>query len=222
MRILIADDEPSVRILLQETLKNEGFAVDTADDGEHALSLARTNDYDVIVLDNRMPRRTGLEVVRTLRDEDNATPILMLSVLDDVRQKADLLNLGADDYLVKPYSHEELVARIRALLRRAKTLTHDTLTADDLVLDVKRHTAHRSNNELTLTNKEFTLLEYLMRNAGSVLTRGMIMEHVWDMNIDPFSNTIESHVASLRKKIEPPGAKKLIHTINGRGYKFED
>ncbi|HEX8947179.1 MAG TPA: response regulator transcription factor [Candidatus Paceibacterota bacterium] len=221
MRILVIDDEKPVRDMLKQTLKGEGFAVDTAEDGETGSQLARSNEYDVIVLDNRMPKKTGTEVVRELRAAGNQTPILMLSVLGDVRQKADLLNLGADDYLVKPYSYEELVARIRALLRRPKAVVGEVLTADDLVLDTKRHHVQRGKKDVVLTNKEFGLLEYLMRNAGTVLTRGMIMEHVWDMNIDPFSNTIESHIASLRKKIEPRGARKLIATIPSRGYKFD-
>ncbi len=221
MRILVVDDEQAVRDMLRKTLKAEGFAVDTAEDGEHGSYLARSNDYDLIVLDNRMPKKTGIEVVKDIRADGKQTPILVLSVLSDARQKIDLLNIGADDYLVKPYSFEELIARIHALLRRPVGIAGDTLVVGDLRLDAKQYTAHRGTTLLSLTRKEFTLLAYLMRHASSVLTRGMIMEHVWDMNIDPFSNTIESHIASLRRKIEMRGKRKLIHTIPGRGYKIE-
>jgi DNA-binding response OmpR family regulator len=222
VRLLIVDDEPLVRDLLTETLKREGFAVDAAEDGARGVYLALSNDYDCIVLDNRLPFKSGIEVVREIRAAEKDTPILMLSVLDDTRYKTDLLNAGADDYLAKPYSYGELLARIRALLRRGKVLTDDVLTVDDLVLDNKGNTVHRGKKEILLTHKEFSLLEYLMRNANAVLTRGMIMEHVWNMDIDPFSNTIESHIASLRKKIERHDRPKLIHTISRRGYKIQD
>lgn len=221
MRILIVDDEEGVRDMLQHTLKAEGFAVDSAEDGERGSYLARTNEYDIIVLDNRLPKKSGIEVVREVRLNDVETPILILSVLGDARYKSDLLNAGADDYLAKPYSFEELVARIRALLRRPKQVLADVLHVEDLTLDTKAHTVHRGTNALVLTHKEFSLLEYLMRNQGAALTRGMLMEHVWDMNADPFSNTIESHIASLRRKIERKGSIQLIKTISGRGYKIE-
>lgn len=221
MRILIVDDEEDVRDLLRHTLKAEGFAVDSAEDGERGSYLARTNEYDIIVLDNRLPKKSGIEVVREVRLNNVETPILILSVLSDARYKSDLLNAGADDYLAKPYSFEELVARIRALLRRPKQVLADVLHVDDLALDTKAHTVRRGKCALVLTHKEFSLLEYLMRNQGAVLTRGMLMEHVWDMNADPFSNTIESHIASLRRKIERKGSIPLIKTVSGRGYKIE-
>lgn len=222
MRILIVDDEMPVRIMLRETLRCEGFAVDSTGDGDEGMRLALLNEYDCILLDNRLPRRSGIEIVREVRAAGRTTPILILSVLTNTRYKAELLNAGADDYLEKPYSHEELLARIRALLRRGKMLTADVLTVDDLTLDVNAHTVRRGKRDIILTNKEFALLEYLMRNMGTVLTRGMLIEHVWSMDIDPFSNTIESHIASLRKKVEWRGKLKLIHTVSGRGYKIED
>lgn len=221
MKVLIIDDEEGVRDLLAHTLKAEGFAVDTAEDGERGSYLARTNEYDTIILDNRLPKKSGIEIVREVRAEDVETPILVLSVLGDARYKSDLLNAGADDYLAKPYSFEELVARIRALLRRPKQILSEILRTDDLTLDTKAHSVRRGKKELVLTRKEFSLLEYLLRNQGAVLTRGMIMEHVWDMNADPFSNTIESHIASLRRKIERRGSNPLIKTVPGRGYKIE-
>ena len=220
MRILIIDDEQDVRNLLTETLKAEGFAIDSAPDGEQGEYLALCNEYDVIVLDNRLPKKSGIDVVQTLRAHNLDVPILILSAIFDTQQKSDVLNSGADDYLTKPYSFEELLARIRALLRRPKKIEEDILTIDDLVLDTKRHTVHRNAHVITLTLKEFSLLEYLMRNAGIVMTRGMLMEHVWNMDVDPFSNTIDSHIASLRRKIEPAGTHKLIVTIPGRGYKI--
>lgn len=222
MRILVVDDEKGVREMLKATLKAEGFAVDSADDGERGAYLAQCNEYDIIVLDNRLPKKSGIEVVREIRAAGKHTPILMLSVLTDPRHKADLLNVGADDYLVKPYSFEELLARIHALLRRPTGIADETLTVGDLTLDTKRHTVRRGTREIALTRKEFGLLEYLLRNPGVVLTRGMLMEHVWDMDVDPFSNTIESHIASLRRKIETGNKRKLIYTVSGRGYKIID
>lgn len=221
MRILVIDDEPSVRNMLKETLRAEGFAVDTAEDGERGSYFARCNDYDVIVLDNRLPKKDGMEVCRDIRGSGKTTPILMLSVLADSRQKTDLLNAGADDYMIKPYSFEELLARIHALLRRPTPIKEDVLVFDDIFLDTKRHIARRGKNEIKLTRKEFAFLEYMMRNVGITLTRGMIMEHVWDMDVDPFSNTIESHIASLRRKLETRGRRKFIRTVPGYGYKID-
>jgi len=220
MRILVVDDESAVRDLLSKTLRAEGFAVDVAEDGEKGSYLVRSNTYDLAILDNRLPKKNGIEIVREMRAASKMTPVLMLSVLSDPHQKSDLLNAGADDYLVKPFSFTELLARIRALLRRPSAVVGETLVVGDLVLDTRSHSVQRGGKSITLTNKEFALLEYLMRNAGAVLTRGMLMEHVWDMNVDPFSNTIESHIASLRRKIEPPKRAKLIRTVSGRGYKI--
>ncbi|HEX8994003.1 MAG TPA: response regulator transcription factor [Candidatus Paceibacterota bacterium] len=221
MRILIVDDEQAVRDMLTETLRSEGFVVDSASDGEKGSYLARSNDYDAIVLDNRMPKKAGIDVVKEIRADGKQTPILILSVLQEPQQKVELLNAGADDYLVKPYSFEELVARIHALLRRPAGIEGDILTIGDLSLDTKKYTARRGKDELSLTRKEFALLAYLMRHPGVVLTRGRLIEHVWDMEVDPFSNTIESHIASLRRKIEARGKRRLIRTVSGRGYKIE-
>lgn len=222
MRILIVEDEPEVRNLLKESLKTEGFAIDTAEDGERGLYLILSNEYDIVILDNRLPKKSGLEVLKEVRADNQHMPILILSAITDTGQKSEFLNNGADDYLTKPYSFEELLARIRALMRRPKQVESDVLIVGNLLLDIKRHTVKRAKKEISLTLKEFSLLEYLMRNVGIVLTRGMIMEHVWDMDIDPFSNTIDSHIASLRKKIELAGMSKLIKTIPGRGYKLDE
>lgn len=221
MRILVIEDEKKIADLLKTALKAECFVVDMAEDGEKGSFLARTNDYDLIILDNILPSKEGLVVCREVRGSGKNTPILILSVKSETGTKIDLLNAGADDYLTKPFSFEELLARVRALLRRPKHIEDEILRIDDLTLDTKRQTVKRGRNEIYLTRKEFMLLEYLMKNRGIVLSRGMIMEHVWDMTVDPFSNTIESHILSLRRKIDPHGKRKFIKTVPGRGYKID-
>jgi DNA-binding response OmpR family regulator len=221
MRILVVEDEKDIASFLKHSLEAECFAVDIAEDGEKGSYLARTNDYDLMVLDNILPKKTGLEVCREARQHGKQTPIVMLSVKSETETKVKLLDSGADDYLVKPFSFEELLARIRALLRRPNKMNGEVLQASNLVLDTKKHTLMRGEEEIYLTRKEFMLLEYLMRNQEAVLSRGMILEHVWDMSADPFSNTIESHIASLRRKLGDPAGGDFIHTVPGRGYKFE-
>lgn len=220
MRILIIEDDKKVLDYLKINLKSEHFTVDTTMDGEEGSYLARTNDYDLIILDNILPEKEGVEVCREIRSSGRTVPIIMLSIKTDITTKVNLLNEGVDDYLTKPFSFEELIARIRALLRRPKQIEDEILQIDDLTLDIKKYIVIRGKKEIRLTRKEFVLLEYLMKNQGIALSRGMIMEHVWDMSIDPFSNTIEVHILSLRKKIELRGKKKVIHTISGVGYKI--
>jgi DNA-binding response OmpR family regulator len=220
MRILVVDDEQEICTLLRMALTQNSFSVDVAQDGENASYLARTNDYDVIVLDNILPRKMGLQVCREIRAAGKTVPILMVSGILESATKVALLDAGADDYLSKPFSLDELLARIRALLRRPRQIAGEILTFDDLTLDTKAHTVYRSKKEIHLTPKEFMLLEYLLRNQGAVLPRSMILEHVWNMDTDPFSNTIESHVLSLRRKIDPDGKKSIIHTVPGVGYKI--
>ncbi len=221
MRTLIVEDEKDICDFLKKSLESECYVVDTAFDGEEGLRLIQTSSYDMVILDNNMPKKTGLEVCKELRAEGNSVPILMLSVQSETTTKVDLLNAGADDYLTKPFSIDELNARIKALLRRPKEIESEDLRIDDLFLDLNRHIVTRGEKEIYLTKKEFTLLQYLLRNKGIVLSRSMIMEHVWDINVDPFSNTIESHIMSLRKKLDLPKHKKLIHTVSGRGYKID-
>lgn len=220
MRILLVEDSKEIVNFLKPSLEAELFAVDVAEDGERGSSLGRTNDYDLIILDNILPKKSGLDVLREIRAKGKNTPIVVLSVKSEATTKVELLNAGADDYLSKPFSLEELLARIRALLRRPKQIEGDILTIDDLSLDIKKQTVTRGRKDIYLTRKEYMLLEYLLRNKGIVLSRGMIMEHVWDMSVDPFSNTIESHILSLRRKIDRPNKKKLIYTVSGRGYKL--
>ncbi|MES2225843.1 MAG: response regulator transcription factor [Patescibacteria group bacterium] len=221
MRALVVDDEQGVRDMLAENLKAQCFAVDTAEDGTEGSYLARTNEYDIVILDNMLPEKTGAAVCQEIRRTGRAVPILVLSVLSDTWRKVELLNSGADDYMIKPFSVDELMARVRALMRRPPQMEGDTLSIDDLVLDTKQQSVKRGGVGIYLTRKEFMLLEYLMRNQGNVLSRGMIMEHVWDMTSDPFSNTIESHILSLRRKIDTPKHTKLIYTVPGRGYKID-
>lgn len=221
MRALIVDDEQGVRDLLTENLRAHCFAVDTASDGTEGSYMARTNAYDIIILDNMLPEKSGVTVCQEIRRTGHTAPILILSALSDTWRKIDLLNSGADDYMIKPFSFEELMARIRALLRRPSQIEADVLTVDDLVLNTKQQSVRRAGTSIYLTRKEFMLLEYLMRNQGSVLSRSMIMEHVWDMTNDPFSNTIESHILSLRKKVDNVPERKLIYTVTGRGYKID-
>ncbi len=221
MRILIVDDEKELKESLRASLEAECFVVDTAKDGEEGLFMAKTNDYDLIILDNIMPKKNGKETCQEIRNHKKDIPILILSVQSDVPTKVELLNMGADDYITKPFSIEELLARTRAIFRRPKRVENLVYKIGDLTLDVGRQEVKRGKKEIYLTRKEFTFLEYLLMNQGQVLSRARIFEHVWDMNADPFSNTIESHILTLRRKIEQKGKKKFIHTIPGRGYKIE-
>ncbi|MBI4993710.1 response regulator transcription factor [Candidatus Wolfebacteria bacterium] len=219
-RILIVEDEKAVANFLKVGFEAECFAVDVVQDGEMGSYLARTNDYDLIILDNILPKKNGQIVCEEIRKDNKTTPVIMLSVKSDTFSKIDLLNAGADDYLTKPFSFEELLARVRALLRRPKNMGNEILKFDDLEVDTKRHIIKRGGKEIYLTKKEFALLVYLMRSPDIVISRSMLMEHVWDMNADPFSNTIESHILSLRRKIDVRGRKKIIRTMPGRGYKI--
>jgi DNA-binding response OmpR family regulator len=221
MRILLIDDEKAVRDMLCQHLRAESFAVDVAEDGTEGSYLARTNTYDLVILDNMLPEKSGRTVCQEIRKTGLHVPILMLSVLGETRQKVDLINAGADDYMVKPFSFDELMARIRALLRRPAKLEGDVITVSELTLDTKNQNVKLAGESIYLTRKEFMLLEYLMRNLGTVLSRGMIMEHVWDMASDPFSNTIESHILSLRKKLGDMVERRFIQTVPGRGYKMD-
>ncbi len=221
MRLLVIDDDKEVRDTLVQKLRAECFAVDAASDGEEGSYMARTNPYDLIILDNMLPKKTGLMVCDDVRKTGRTVPILVLSVLSDTKQKIDLITAGADDYLIKPFSFEELLARIRALLRRPHEIQGEVYTLSDLVIDTRQQSVKRGRKHVYLTRKEFMLLEYLLRNRGDVVSRGKIMEHVWDMSSDPFSNTIESHILSVRRKIGDKVGKRLIQTVPGRGYRIE-
>lgn len=221
MRILIVEDDPQINNFLTASLRSEYFLVDSVQDGEKGLYLAQTNEYDLIILDYILPHVTGLEICEKLRQNEIASPIIGLSVKSDIANKVQFLNAGADDYLTKPFSFEELHARIRALLRRPNILNSDIIEISDIVLNIKTHTVTKAAKLVYLTKKEFALLEYLMRNRGTVISRGMLLEHVWDMNADPFSNTIETHIMTLRRKVDNNRKSRLIHTVPGIGYKFD-
>ena len=221
MRVLVVEDEKKIAGFLKAGLEEKCFSVDLAMDGERGSYLARTTDYDLVILDNILPKKSGLEVCREIRERGRIMPIIMVSVKGDPSAKIELLNAGADDYLAKPFSFEELLARIAALLRRPPDLKSSVLGLDDLSINTSAYTVARGTTRIYLTRKEFMLLEYLLRHRGAVVSRGMILEHVWDMDGDPFSNTIESHISSLRRKVDIPGKRKLIHTIPGRGYKAD-
>jgi DNA-binding response OmpR family regulator len=221
MRVLVVEDEEKIARFLREALEAEYFAVDIAGDGEQGSYLGRINDYDLVVLDNLLPKKEGLEVCKDIRATGKTAPILVVSVKTGANDKVLLLDAGADDYLAKPFVLEEFLARVRALLRRPAGIEEDELTVEDIVLDYRSGTVRRGDKEIYLTRKEFMLLRYLMRNEGIVLSRGMILEHVWDMSVDIFSNTIESHILSLRKKLNDMSKDaRLIQTIPGRGYRM--
>jgi heavy metal response regulator len=218
MRILVIEDEKKVAEFISNGLNEEGYAVDIAHDGDQGYFLATTNEYDAILLDIMLPKMDGITLCTSLRGEENHTPILMLTAKDAIKDKVRGLDAGADDYLTKPFAFEELLARIRSLLRKKYLQQKTRFQVDDLVLDTITHTATRAGSEITLSVKEYALLEYLMRNAGSVVTRTMIAEHVWDINFDTFTNVIDVYISYLRNKIDREHKTKLIHTVRGRGY----
>ena len=221
MRVLVVDDDKDIREFLKTNLQNDCFVVDTAGNGEEGSYMGRVHDYDLILLDNIMPKKNGITVCKEIRAAKKSTPIIILSVQTEVDDKVNLLNAGADDYITKPFSYKELQSRIRAIMRRPKAIASSVLTVSDLVLDPIKQKVTRKGKEVYLTRKEFALAEFLMKHAGTVVSRGMLMEHVWDESIDPFSNTIEAHILNLRKKIDQNAKNKLIQTIPGRGYMIE-
>ena len=218
MRILVVEDDAKLADMLVRSLREQGYAVDRAADGERALYQAAVNEYDAIVLDVGLPRRDGIGGRRALRERGSRVPILMLTARDAVDDRVAGLDAGADDYLVKPFALEELLARLRALLRRMPELLPTTLTVGDLVLDTRTQTAARAGRPIPLTGKEYAMLEFLARHAGRIVTRPELSAHVWDENHDPFSNAIEVYIARLRRKIDEGHDTPLIHTRRGAGY----
>ncbi|WP_101789051.1 response regulator transcription factor [Nonomuraea indica] len=219
MRVLVVEDERRMAAALQRGLQAEGFAVDLAHDGEQGLHQARQGDYDVVVLDIMLPRLSGYNVCKQLRAEDNWVPILMLSAKDGEYDMADGLDLGADDYLTKPFSYVVLVARLRALLRRDAGRRPAVLTAGDLSLDPARRRVQRGDSAVELTPREFALLEYLLRRRDEVVSKAEILEHVWD-TFDTDPNVVEVYVGYLRRKIDAPFGRNALQTVRGAGYRL--
>jgi heavy metal response regulator len=221
MRILLVEDEPRMANVIAKGLREQSYAVDVAEDGDSGLYQATLNDYDLIVLDVLLPQRDGYEVCRELRTRGDTTPVLMLTARASVDDRITGFDAGADDYLTKPFSFRELLARIRALLRRDSQLRPDVVEVEDLVVDSASHRVARANKEVQLTAKEYALLEYLARRTGELVSRAEIAAHVWDDSFDPFSNTIEVYMNRLRKKIDGDHPIKLLHTRRGEGYILE-
>jgi heavy metal response regulator len=218
MRILLVEDDRKVASFIRKGLTEEGYAVDVAHDGEAGLFMGLDRLHDVIVLDVMLPGKPGFQVLRELRQAKVTTPVLLLTARDAVEDKVQGLDAGADDYLTKPFAFVELLARVRALLRRGKAAQAPALQVADLILDPATRTVKRGGGTIPLTNREFALLEYFLRNPGRVLTRTMIAEHVWDYSFDAGTNVIDVYVNYLRKKVDAGREPKLIHTVRGVGY----
>jgi DNA-binding response OmpR family regulator len=221
MRVLLVEDEPQAAQVLAKGLREQSYAVDVAADGDAALFQVGTTDYDAMILDVMLPRVSGLAVCRSIRDSGNALPILMLTARDAVDSRIDGLDCGADDYLVKPYDFGELLARLRAVIRRGRRpVLPERLTVGRLVIETRSRRARVGAKDLLLTAKEYSLLEYLVRRAGDVVSRADIAEHVWDENYDPFSNVVDVYIQRLRRKLEMVGEQSLIRTRRGEGYQL--
>jgi len=221
MIILIVEDENKISSFIKKGLEMEHYTAELSFDGEDALKKIEVNDYDLIILDILLPKIDGFAVAKKIRKQKIDTPILMLTAKDSVEDKVNGLDSGADDYLVKPFALEELLARIRSLLRRDKQVRRTTLEIEDLMLDPASHEVKRADKIINLSSKEYRILEYLMRHPNQVCTRTMIAEHIWGYNFDKQSNIIDVYLAYLRRKIDKDHPRKLIHTVRGIGYKIK-
>jgi two-component system copper resistance phosphate regulon response regulator CusR len=222
MRILVVEDEQKTASFLQKGLTEQGFVVDCADNGEDGLHLARSQQYSAVVLDVMLPKLDGRSLLHTLRTQGIETPVLFLTARDAVHERVEGLELGADDYIVKPFAFSELLARLRTILRRGPGREAKTIHISDLEIDSVHHKATRAAQRLDLTPKEFLLLSLLARRSGEVLSRTVIAEQVWDMNFNSDTNVVEVHMRRLRSKVDDPFERKLIHTVRGVGYVLED
>lgn len=224
MKVLVIEDEEKIAAAIKKGLEQERFAVDVAVDGEFGYDLAAAEDYDVIILDLMLPRLDGMTLCRRLRREGKQTPVLILTAKGELDDRVDGLNAGADDYLVKPFAFEELLARVRALVRRPPGNLGNNFQVADLRLDTLNYEVTRGGQKIDLSRKEFAILEYLMRNSSRVLSKQQIIDHVWDFDADILPNTVEVYIGYLRKKIDQPfpGAPSLIQTVRGFGYRLEE
>ncbi|MFA9477629.1 response regulator [Phycisphaerales bacterium AB-hyl4] len=220
MRLLVIEDNLHLAVAIEQGLAEQGFTVDVSRSGHDGEELAAIESYDVIILDLMLPDHDGVRLCQNLRRRGVATPVLIVTALADTRDKVIGLNAGADDYLTKPFDFDELIARVRALMRRGGQDSAARLEYEDITMDLIQHRVERAGKPIELTRKEFSLLEYFLRNPHRLLTRAAIGEHVWDMNFDPFSNVIDVYVSMLRRKIDKPYEHALIHTIIGMGYYF--
>lgn len=222
MRVLIVEDEHKIARALKKALEQETYAVDVAYDGDEGHAMATTEPYDIAIIDRMLPGEyDGLAIVRAMREAKVHTPVLFLSALGSITERTIGLDAGADDYLVKPFALEELLARVRALLRRPTEQQATILTVDDLTLNTVTYSVERAGQPIQLTSKEFALLEYMLRNPGRPLSKEVIISHVWDYDADILPNTVEVYIKYLRNKIDAPFKKPLIHTVRGFGYKLE-
>src|ERR1700694_620403 len=221
MRVLLVEDEPTAAQVLAKGLREQAYAVDIAADGEAAIFQAGTTDYDAVILDVMLPIKNGMEVCRSIRASGCSVPILMVTARDAVEARIEGLDCGADDYLVKPFDFGELLARLRALIRRgSRPILAERVSLGGLVLDTRGRRAWMCDREVSLTAKEYALLEYLLRRAGDVVSRGDIAEHVWDEYYDPLSNVVDVYIQRLRRKLDAPGRESLIRTRRGEGYQL--
>lgn len=218
MRILIAEDEKTLNATLKKRLEEQSYSVDACLDGQEALDYLDSAEYDVVLLDIMMPKKSGLEVLRALRKKGRQTPVLLLTAKDSIEDRVDGLDAGADDYLVKPFAFEELMARIRVMLRKKSGQSSNLLSVGDLTLDLGTHTVVRDGQPISLSSREFALLRYLVMNQGMILSRNQIEQHIWNYDYEGSSNMIDVYIRYLRKKIDDPFEKKLIHTVRGAGY----
>lgn len=222
MRVLIIEDEHKIAGALKKAFEQESYAVDISYDGDDGYAMATTEPYDVAIIDRMIPGEyDGLAIVKAMREAKIHTPVLLLTALSTVRDRTKGLDSGADDYLIKPFALEELLARVRALMRRPAEQQANVLSAGDLTLDTINYVVKRAGDEITLTSKEFALLEYFMRNQGRPLSKNVIISHVWDYDSDVLPNTVEVYVKYLRTKVDAPYKTEIIHTVRGFGYKLE-
>lgn len=218
MRLLIVEDEKSLNRVISKSFEKEGFCVDSCFNGEEALNFILTGEYDAVIMDIMMPKMSGMEVLRTLRARKITTPVLLLTAKDSIPDRVSGLNAGADDYLIKPFAFEELLARIRVMLRKSSGGISNIYQVGDLILNTESLKVTRAENEIKLTAKEYSILEYLMVNKGIVLSREKIENHVWNFDYEGGTNVVDVYILYLRKKIDAPYEKKLIHTVKGKGY----